>query len=156
MARFRSVFCMLLVAAMVAGASADTITTLFANNNRGSNGGVIYYDIDVTNAAGLNITAFDTNIWESEGFNFEVEIWTRSGTYVGNTGSNASWNMVARNSGVAAATDRPSFVDTDDFSVAFGTHGICRAPASGCVPMLNQRTPIFAPISLNSRRNTLI
>ena len=113
-----------LVALAVPLSNAGEITTLFAQNNRGTNGGMVYFDADITNAAGLNITAFDTNIYSDPGFNFSVEVYTTPGTYVGNTGNPGLWTMVAAGSGTTAGVDQPSNVDTTDFPLLFGSHGI--------------------------------
>ncbi len=45
-----------------ASAQCQSQTTLFAQNNNGSPGGALFFDINVTNAAGINVASLDTNI----------------------------------------------------------------------------------------------
>jgi predicted outer membrane repeat protein len=88
------------------GASADSITTLFNRNNGGSNGGAVYFDV-VVGANDLEITGFDTNTADIVA-SFGWTVWTRVGTYVGFTGSNAGWTQVATGTGVGLGVNLPS------------------------------------------------
>ena len=109
MARFRSVFCMLLVAAMVAGASADTITTLFANNNAGSAGGGVYFDVTV-GALPIEITSYEVNANSAAGTAMAFEVYTRPGTASGFQNSNVGWALEATGTGNTAGVGGPSAI----------------------------------------------
>jgi hypothetical protein len=69
--------------------SAQSITTVVANNG----GGGVF--LDLTPAAGaLNLTGFRTYMRSNTvGTPGNIEVWTRPGSYVGNTGSNAGWTL---------------------------------------------------------------
>src|SRR5688572_12476199 len=95
--------------AIVAGANAQSITTLFATNNSGSAGGGVYFDVAVA-GSGIMVTGFDVNTTLAAGGVFGFEAWTRPGSYVGTTGSTAGWTMVATGTGVAAGSNLPSVV----------------------------------------------
>lgn len=107
MARFRNVFCMLLVAAVVAGASADTITTLFANNNAGSAGGGVYFDV-TTGANPIEITSYEVNSSALAGNAMAFEVFTRPGTASGFQNSNAGWTSQATGTGNTTGAGGPS------------------------------------------------
>lgn len=116
---------LLAILVMVPMATAGSLTTLFAQNNRGTNGGIVYFDVDVTNAAGLKITSYDTNVYAAANFNFDVQIYTTPGSYVGKEQNSGAWTQVATGSGMTAGIDQPSKVDTaPDFNLMPGTYGM--------------------------------
>ena len=56
------------------------LTTTFANNNGGSVGGGVYFDLNVTAAGGITITGLDLNLTGTG----SVEVYTLPGTRLGN------------------------------------------------------------------------
>lgn len=101
----------ILLTVLASSASAGEITTIFSRNNGGSNGGAVYFDI-VTNANALTVTGLDTNTADT-GIAFTWEVWGRPGTYVGFTGAQTGWNLLATGNGIGAGTDLPSMVTLD-------------------------------------------
>lgn len=93
------------VAAAV-GANANSITTLFNRNNGGSNGGAVYFDV-VVGANDIIVTGYDTNTNDVVA-SFGWTVWTRVGTYVGNTGSVVGWTQVATGTGVGLGANNAS------------------------------------------------
>jgi len=87
-------------------ASALSITTLYDRNNGGSNGGAVYFDI-TTAGNDIEIFGMDTNTNDT-GITFGWSVYTRPGTYVGFTGSNAGWNLVATGTGTGAGINTPT------------------------------------------------
>jgi hypothetical protein len=77
----------LFAAAPVAGFSQILNAAPTANNGSGG----VFMDMTPT-SQNLTITAFDT-FFSSAGA-FTAQVWTRPGTYVGFTGSNAGWTLV--------------------------------------------------------------
>lgn len=107
--------------AVVAGANANSITTLFVSNNGGSAGGGVYFDATV-GASEIMVTGFDVNTSLLAGSSFGFQAWTHTGTYVGTTGSTAGWVMVTNGTGVSAGTDAVSSVTINTpFNLAAGT-----------------------------------
>ncbi len=100
-------FTSMLVTALAATSSANFISTLFATNNNGSPGGAVYFDA-VVGANALNVTGFDTNTSVTTAFTMQV--FTRTGSYVGFTGSTAGWTLVATGTGSGAGINLPSTV----------------------------------------------
>jgi hypothetical protein len=81
------------------------LTTTFANNNGGSVGGGIYFDLLVTNPAGITINAMDLNVTGTG----SVEVYTTPLTRVGNQTNPGVWTLVssgAVNGGVSGAPRR--------------------------------------------------
>jgi hypothetical protein len=92
----RRLLCIVFASSLVAGAYANSITTLFLKNNGGSNGGMVYFNVTV-GSAGLDVTGFDVNTSSATAFNMTV--FLAPTTYVGNTNSSANWTQVAIGSG---------------------------------------------------------
>jgi hypothetical protein len=84
-----------LALAMPSAALAQSITTLFLGGNRGNNGGNVYFDVNVTNPAGLTITSFDMNNNGAALDLFDVIVYTVPLTSVGNEANMAAWTQVA-------------------------------------------------------------
>jgi len=86
------------------------ITTTFASNNS-QNGNM--FDV-VVGSSGLTVTALDLNLQNG---NANLELWVRSGTWVGFSGSSAGWTLVDTASISSAGGDTPSFWDVSDFTL---------------------------------------
>ncbi|MCD4696757.1 MAG: S8 family serine peptidase, partial [Bacteroidales bacterium] len=69
---------------------SNNLTTMFANTV--PNGTSAYFDISATGGIDLSVDAFDINCTTTG--SASVEVWYRTGTYVGNTGSTAGWIKV--------------------------------------------------------------
>ncbi|HVS09282.1 MAG TPA: hypothetical protein VMS76_05345 [Planctomycetota bacterium] len=114
--------------ALAAGAFAQSgsITTTFVANNQGSIGGANYFDVNVTNPAGLTITNFDVHCSTSTpaGTNFTVEVYTTPMTYMGKEANIGLWTLVGSGNAVSNATTIPTPVDTSDFVLPQGQVGM--------------------------------
>lgn len=102
---------------------AAVITTLFASNNYGSNGGAVYFDINVLNPAGITIEKLFTNTERSFVLG-NMDVYTRSGTSSGFQESLAGWTLVSSGLGNSAGINNPSEFDVTDFSLGVGVTGI--------------------------------
>ncbi|MEO6708654.1 MAG: hypothetical protein ABI054_14505 [Planctomycetota bacterium] len=121
-----SVLGVAIAAVVSAPASAQCLsqTTLFASNNQGNVGGQVFFNINVTNAAGITVSAIDTNSVTLAGTPFTLDVYTVPSTYVGNEGILANWTLVSSGSGVTSPVNTPSPVDVTDFSLPSGAMGI--------------------------------
>ncbi len=119
---------------------AATITTLFATNNGGSNGGAVYFDLTV-GANPITITAFETNTAVTVAFDWTVYLIGPGGTYSGNEGNSGAWSQVATGSGIGQGTDNPTTVTLDNtFSLlANSTYGIALVMGSTAEPPIHER-----------------
>jgi len=67
----------------------QSISTVVSNNS----GGGVFVDL-TAGATPLIVTAFQTQISQSTAdYTATIQIYTRSGTYVGNTASNVGWSL---------------------------------------------------------------
>ncbi len=83
-----------------------SITTLFATNNNGAQGGAVYFDVTV---GPEDISVLDIDINTADAGAFTMEVYTLVGTYVGNEGNSGAWTLSANGSGTASGTvDTPS------------------------------------------------
>ena len=105
-------------------AGAQSITTLFGQNNGGSPGGNVMFDITVTNPKGLVVTSFDVNCRNQTSPTFTLDVYITSKSYVGKETNAAAWKKVASGKGETRNRDVPAHVNTKDFYLAPGSYGI--------------------------------
>jgi len=88
--------------------NAGIITTLYNENNGGSNGGSVYFDLTVGDMD-LSITGFEIN---TEEFNFfdNFEVWLLTDTTSQGNESSLSWLQVATGSGTGAGLNNATTV----------------------------------------------
>ncbi|MCB9214175.1 MAG: proprotein convertase P-domain-containing protein [Alteromonas sp.] len=92
---------------------ASSLTTLFASNNGGGNGGAVYFDVTVA-GSDIVINSFDMNIEDAGAFTVDVYVLTGS-TFLGNETNAAAWGApVAQGSGTSALNDNPSLATLDN------------------------------------------
>ncbi len=108
---------------------AATITTLFASNNGGNEGGAVYFDINVLSPDGITIKKLFTNTSESFVLG-NMDVYTRSGTSSGFQTSLAGWTLVSSGLGDSAGKNNPSEFDVTDFSLGVGVTGIAIVSSS--------------------------
>jgi len=86
------------------GSSNDNLTTIYSRTHDGTSA---YFDISATGGKDLSIDALDINC--SSTGTVSVEVWYRTDTYVGNTGSSAGWVKVGSTQTVTGqGTDNPT------------------------------------------------
>ncbi len=98
----------------------------FAQNNGGSIGGAIFFDLEVYRA--LRISALDVNYGATAGKSVGVTVYTTPGTFAGKEKSAAAWTQVAvdNGAGVAAGIDNiTSLTLATPFDLARGCVGVC-------------------------------
>lgn len=103
----------------------------YLGGNGGSNGGQIFFDLNVVNPAGIDLSQIDLHSDDSVGQNFTVDIYTCPTTYVGNTGNSAVWTLQASGGGVLAGLGQPTLAEFPDFHLAPGNHGVTVIFTSG-------------------------
>lgn len=90
--------------ALVAALAGSAMGGVLAGNPLSNNGtGGVFLDLTPTGQS-LNLTAFATQFGNAAGGATSVEVWTRPGTYVGFTTSNAGWTLSQTVSGISAGT----------------------------------------------------
>lgn len=117
-----AVACVALLATSAGQVQAGVISTLFASDNGGSNGGAVYFDINVLNPAGITIEKIFTN--SAQTVLGSMDIYTRSGTSSGFESSLVGWTLVSSGSGTLAGLNNPSEFNVTDFTLGFGVTGI--------------------------------
>ena len=104
--------------------SGAQLTTLYASNIGSGNGGIVYFDLDVVDPAGIVLSQLDTNVAGAVGQAFALELYRRSGSYSGFEQSPAAWTLVSTGGGLANGVDLPTRVDMADVYFAPGSYGI--------------------------------
>jgi len=87
---------------------AQEITTLFTGGNGGASLWTVYFDVNVTNPAGVEINGFATNSSSPANAPFSLDVYAKQGTYVGNTSTPAAWHQLGTASGTTAGANLPS------------------------------------------------
>ncbi len=103
-----------------------TTVPFTGGNGLGTNSGV-YFDIDVLNPAGVTISQLKTNANATAGTAFTLEIFTKSGTYIGSETTAAAWTLTAVGGGVSVGNNVAggSLVEFPDFVLPPGITGFC-------------------------------
>lgn len=97
--------------AAVAGTAAarPSLTTLFNQNNGGSAGGGVYFQI-VVGPNPIQVTGFDTNTSAIAGTAVPFRVYTATGTHSGNEPNPLAWTLQASGSGTAAGINLPTAI----------------------------------------------
>jgi hypothetical protein len=104
--------------------NGSSLTTLFAQNNGGSVGGIVYFDINVTNPAGITLSQLDTNTSLALGNPFGMQVYMKSGTSVGFETNAGAWTLMATGGAVSVGINQPSVVEFPDFPITPGVWGM--------------------------------
>lgn len=97
----------------------------FVSNNGGNLGGMVFFDINVTNP--MSISGLDTNYSALVGTAVGMNVYLVPGTWVGNENNQAAWTLVASDDGtaVSAGTDAMTSITlAAPWIVTPGSYGI--------------------------------
>ncbi len=109
--------------AQAGGVALDEITTTFASGHA-SDGNM--FDIQAINT--ITIDSFDIN----GSTDTIIEVWYRSGSYVGHTTSNSGWTKLGEDTVVNAVQGNPTRLPIGGLTIPAGqTYGICVTYLSG-------------------------
>jgi hypothetical protein len=101
----KSGLCLVLASgALATAAHGQSLTTLFAGGNSGSAGGIIFFDVNITNPIIINSLDVNTATLGSLG----LTVYTTPGTYLGNETNMGAWTQVATGSGSGAGVGNPT------------------------------------------------
>lgn len=120
------------------------LTTTFANNNLNANGGMVFFDLDVTFPGGVQIYQMDINTTAGSG---GIEVWTVPTTWVGNEATAGNWTsagIATFTSGAGAGNPTQCCFGTG-FYLPAGQYGVAIAQD----PTTNQ-TYTNGPMPLNT------
>lgn len=81
---------LLLAASAVSVTAQSPLTTTFVNNNGNGVGGMVFFDLDVTDPAGIQVFALDLNTGVTAG---AIDVYTAPTTWVGNESNAAAWTL---------------------------------------------------------------
>jgi len=139
------------------------IATLYAGGNGGAAGWTMHFDMDVTNANGITIESFASNISTGAGAVGSVEFWVCSGTWVGNETNPDAWSLrgTGTTAGANAAGTPTAFAMASNFYLPAGSYGVALHYLGLAMPYTNgngtNQTFTNADITLNlgASRNTV-
>ncbi len=120
-------------------ASQNTLETTFASNSRGSVGGAVFFDVEALTS--MAWTRIDLNLDQAVGAAGSVDVYVRSGSYVGNTASAAGWTLASTAGVTAAGPDVPSpaalsvpvLLPVGSHAIAVVHHGVAARYTSGAM-----------------------
>jgi V8-like Glu-specific endopeptidase len=87
--------------------TGQCLETDFAQDNGGSNGGMVYFNVAVGSSP-INLTALSTNVEGAGGLNCNLTLYRKNGTFSGFENNPGAWTQVATASGTSSAVDVPS------------------------------------------------
>lgn len=109
-----------------------TVQTLLAPNNGGALGGAVYFDVDVTNPAGITLTGMSTILTTSLGTLGTVDVYTCPTSYVGNPLDRSRWSLVGTGTTTSTGSTTPTVVAlAHPIQLGFGTVGVALVASSG-------------------------
>jgi hypothetical protein len=124
----------LLIAALLGAASTPApaqkrLTTLFAQNNSGSNGWGVFYDLNVTAPNGVWITSLESNVGVTTPIT--LDFYTCPTTYLGNQTNPGAWTLhrtakglgMGPNGATVCTFAPPVFLQTGSYGVALYANG---------------------------------
>lgn len=94
-----------ITASGVGGGTVGALGTIFTSGNNGSPGGAVYFDITV-GPADIDIDAIDINTADTGAFTMDV--YTKTGTYVGSETNQSAWTLSSTATGTSAGQNNPS------------------------------------------------
>lgn len=97
-----------------------------SNNGLGASAGV-FFDLNVIDPSGVQITALDVNSSSTAGTAGTVEVYTKPTTYVGSQQVPGAWTLAGVGACISAGTNLPSPVclGSGGFYLAPGSYGVC-------------------------------
>lgn len=103
----------LAICALVAIPFVGSAQILNANPTANNGTGGIFMDLTPTTQA-LNVTKFETIFAAAAGTAFSVQVWTRTGTYVGFQGANTGWTLHDTVAGTSSGSTAFAFVNLNN------------------------------------------
>lgn len=136
-----------LLGPLAAQCGTTSIATLANGATSFGVGGGNYFDVNVTNPAGIVVCAIDTKTTAPASAAIAVEIYMTPNTYVGNHTNAAVWDLVATGSGVGigsgAAFPPVPITLSNPFYLPFGSHGLFVRITAGGGPQYVQGANTF-------------
>ena len=103
-------------------ASQSSLTTTFVSNNGGSVGGTVFFDLQVTNLAGITVKQLDINTVSLQG---ELRVFVGASSYTGIAATPTAWTQVAWGQIDPAGINNPTPVCLGSgFYLPFGSYAI--------------------------------
>lgn len=102
------------------------ICTQYARNNGGSDGGAVYFDLDITNPAGVTLTGLDSNVDDAAGTTgITMDVYCKTGSHVGSEANRAAWQFVGTSApATAAGVDNGTPFDIPDMYLPMGQYAL--------------------------------
>jgi len=94
--------------------SGQCLETIYAQNNNGSNGGIVYFNVAVGSQP-VTLTGLSTNVEGAGGLNCNLILRRAATTYVGKETNSNLWTQVATAAGTSSAVDTPSHFALSNF-----------------------------------------
>tara|TARA_R110002072_G_scaffold46591_10_gene129168 strand:+ start:190989 stop:194417 length:3429 start_codon:yes stop_codon:yes gene_type:complete len=91
------------------GYNPSTQDTVYASNNGGAVGGAVYFDVTTTDPIWVHSIMVNTSA--AVGEEICLDLYTKSGTYVGSEANEAAWTPRSAGKGVSAGVDVPTQID---------------------------------------------
>jgi PKD repeat protein len=102
-----------------------SIVTLFQSNNAPSVGGMVYFEVVVTNPDGITICGLSQNYSGNSGTPVGATVYSKTGTHIGFTTTPGAWTNRGTILGISAPTNTETRLQlATPFYLPAGTHGL--------------------------------
>ncbi|MBL9032743.1 MAG: hypothetical protein JNM80_13700 [Phycisphaerae bacterium] len=122
-------------------ATGQCLETLYAQNNGGSNGGMVYFDV-VVGSLPVTLTGINTNLDGAGGNAANLTVFRKTGTAVGFENNAAAWTQVATGSATSQPVDTPTTFPLSTFVTlnANTTYGFALQATNGAGSIAHRYT----------------
>ncbi|MFN0134175.1 MAG: hypothetical protein ACKVW3_16800 [Phycisphaerales bacterium] len=122
-------------------APGQCLQTAYAQNNGGSNGGMVYFDV-VVGSLPVTLTGINTNLDGAGGNAANLTVFRKVGTSVGFETNAGAWTQVATGSATSQPVDTPTSFPLNSFVTlnANTTYGFALQATNGAAPIAHRYT----------------
>ena len=100
------------------------LTTLFSSNATGSVGGQLFFELDVTNPAGILLSQMDINVSGQAGRWVTLDVHLKPDTFLNDHANPGVWSLLTSGGGITATTNQPTTIELTDAWIPPGWWGV--------------------------------
>ena len=119
------------IGAPPATCNGPRLPTLFTGTGGLVTNNQMFVDLNVLKPGGITVAQLQTHCSAVFGTPFGMQIYTRTGSFVGFETNAAAWTLRATGSGIAAGANQPSLVEFPDFNLPQGVSGMALVMTGG-------------------------
>jgi len=109
------------------------LATLFTGTGGLVTNNQMFVDLNVLKPGGISVSQLQTHCSGAFGVPFGLQVYTRTGSFVGFETNAAAWTLRATGTGTSAGANQPSLVEFPDFNLPQGVSGMAIVMTSSLI-----------------------